>query len=271
LANEAKQVRGDSRLYSDIELDIIQKGLDPDLYPNVNWQDVILNKNSLRQNYYVNARGGGEVARYFISLGGSDESAAYNVDKTSPYSSNVGYNTYNFRLNLDLSLSPTTKVYFGSDGNLEILKRPGVLNTDNIWRAQSRIVPLRFPVKYSTGDLPSAGSNEDMSPYVQINYTGRHHEQTFKGLGTLALDQDLKFITPGLKFKIQASYDIWSMTNEDRTVQPSLKRALGRSSSGELVLTEVVQPSPTSYVLSRDQFRKYYMKTTVSTSTDANG
>ena len=69
LANEAKLARGEEALYSPMALDLIKYQLDPDLYPNVNWRDQILNKNSLQQTYYMSARGGGSVARYFFSLG----------------------------------------------------------------------------------------------------------------------------------------------------------------------------------------------------------
>lgn len=39
LANEARVVSGEKELYSPMEMDLIQYQLDPDLYPDVNWQD----------------------------------------------------------------------------------------------------------------------------------------------------------------------------------------------------------------------------------------
>lgn len=65
LANEARAVRNETPLYDDTEMGIIRDGLDPDLYPNVNWQDEILNKTFWRHTYYVSGRGGSDVARYF--------------------------------------------------------------------------------------------------------------------------------------------------------------------------------------------------------------
>lgn len=59
LANEALAVRGNPIAYSDMALDLIKYQLDPDLYPDVNWQDEVLNRNALQQTYYVNAKGGG--------------------------------------------------------------------------------------------------------------------------------------------------------------------------------------------------------------------
>jgi TonB-linked SusC/RagA family outer membrane protein len=127
LANEAAFARGESPIYSETELGIIEFGLDPDMYPDVSWQDEILNKNFWKQSYYASGRGGSEVARYFLSLGGNSETAAYKVDKNSVYSSNVGFSTYNYRINLDINLTKTTKVYLGSDGYLSQLKQPGAI------------------------------------------------------------------------------------------------------------------------------------------------
>ena len=91
LANEARAMSGEDDLYTRLELDLIKNRLDPDLYPDVNWRDEILKHNSLQQTYYVNARGGGSVARYFFSLGMSNEQAAYKQDKSSKYSADVAY------------------------------------------------------------------------------------------------------------------------------------------------------------------------------------
>ena len=43
------------RLYSDVQMEIIKHGLDPDLYPNVNWRKEILNTTSWQNTHYVSA------------------------------------------------------------------------------------------------------------------------------------------------------------------------------------------------------------------------
>ena len=113
LANEAAVLRNESPIYSVRELDIIQDGTDRDIYPDVSWQDEILNRNFFRKSFYLSARGGATAAKYFISLGGSNETAAYKVEKNSPYASNVGYNTYTYRANIDLQCKHSANaVYF---------------------------------------------------------------------------------------------------------------------------------------------------------------
>ncbi len=260
LANEARMVRGDAPLYNAIEMEIIKDGLDPDMYPDVNWQDQILNRNSWRQSYYASGRGGSEMARYFLSLGGTGETAAYKVDKNSVYSSNVGYNTYNYRMNLDINLTKTTSVFLGTDGYLSVLNQPGMANTDYIWEAQSQINPLALPTQYSNGMLPAIGEGAGSSPYVLINRTGTASDQAFKGKTTLAINQDLSSVLDGLKFRVQGAYDIQSYFEERRRIQPALFQALGRSAAGELIMQEMVQEQKASYSRSTQQYRKYHLE-----------
>jgi len=264
LANEASLVRGESPLYNDVEMGIIRDGLDPDMYPDVSWQDEILNKNFWRQSYYASGRGGSETARYFLSLGGNKETAAYKVDKNSAYSSNVGFNAYNYRLNLDLNLTKTTKVFLGTDGYLSNLQHPGVSNTDQIWSAQARLTPLSIPTQYSNGLLPGRGSGDRSSPYVMINRTGRGSKQVFKGKSTLAINQDLSGLTQGLKFRVQGAYDIHSYFAERRYVQPALYEATGRNYDGSLIMMERVQERSAYYGRDTRQYRKYFLESVVN-------
>ena len=264
LANEARAVRNESPLYTDTEMGIIRNGLDPDMYPDVNWQDEILNKTFWRHSYYVSGRGGSDVARYFLSLGGKNESAAYKVDKSSPYSSNVSYNTYNYRINLDVNLTNTTKVYLGSDGYLSQLKRPGMANTDYIWSAQARLTPLSIPTQYSNGLFPGRGSGDLSSPYVMINHTGKAADETFKGKATLAITQDLSPLLEGLKIRAQGAYDIHSYFTERRSIQPALYMAQGRAGDGSLIMQETVQEQKASYSKSIRQYRKYHFEATLT-------
>lgn len=264
LANEARSVRGEEILYSPVELDIIRNNLDPDLYPDVNWQDEVVKMNSWKQNYYVSAQGGAKLARYFVSLNAALEDAAYNVDKDSPYSGNVGYNTYGFRANIDLELTKTTKIYFGSNGYLKVQKNPGVANTNYIWDAQANIHPLRLPTVYSNGQLPAVDSEAATSPYVMINRMGRRNDQEFAGKTTLAIEQDLSMITEGLKIRAQGAYDITSWFNESRLIQPALYEAVGRTQQGELITINRVSEQAAHYSKSTNQYRKYHFESTLN-------
>jgi TonB-linked SusC/RagA family outer membrane protein len=265
LANEARQVRGESPIYTDVELDIIQDGTDRDMYPDVSWQDEVINSTGLRNSYYASARGGAQVARYFLSLGASSDRAAYKYDKNSVYAANTGYKTYNYRTNIDLELTPSSTLFFGTDGFMGVTNSPGVASTDYIWYSQSNLNPLLLPTVYSNGQLPATSSTATLrSPLVMINQMGRRTEQDFLGKFTLALDQKLDFITPGLRIRGQGAYDIQSFFDESRLIAPALYQAVGRDQQGELITIERVPASTVSYNRGTDQYRKYHFESTLN-------
>ena len=264
LANEASVVSDNLPLYSNVQMDIIKHGLDPDLYPNVNWRKEILNPISWQNTQYLSARGGGTVARYFMSLGMSTETAAYKQDKTSKYLKNVGYNTYNYRSNLDINLTKTTQVYMGIDGYISITNQPGMANTDWLWSSQAKLTPLTVPTRYSNGMLPAYGSNDNVSPYVLLNHTGMSTTEYYKNMITLALTEDLSFITKGLTAKLQGAFDSRSMFNERRHKMPDLYRSRGRNTDGELIMVRRVNAYAQQYGKSENQWRKYHLEANIN-------
>lgn len=264
LANEAKLARGEEALYSPMALDLIKYQLDPDLYPNVNWRDEILNKNSLQQTYYMSARGGGSVARYFFSLGMSNEAAAYKQEKSSKYSTDVAYRTYNYRSNIDVNLTKTTTAYLGTEGYLSEKTEPGNVSTDALWIAQRTLTPLTIPLQYSTGELPAWGANNEYSPYVMLNHTGKAKWRRFTNKVTLAVTQDLPFITKGLKLRAQIAYDSESYFKEVRKVLPEMYYASGRTVDGTLIMRKVVDAQTASYSNEESQWYKLHFESTLN-------
>lgn len=271
LANEAAVASNMSPIYNSTEMDIIRYGLDPDLYPNIDWQDVILNPNSFQQTYYVSAQGGSSVARYFASLGMSQESSAYKAADDSKYNKGVGYNTYNYRLNLDVNLTKTTKVYVGATGYMSINNYPsmgkkydGSSLTDWLWSSQAKTTPLSYPLRYSDGKLPASAEGDDISPYVLLNYTGSTKVQNTRNLVTVGVTQDLGMLTKGLTAKIQGSWDNQSRLGESRYKMPSLWMATGRNNQGELLMSQRVNEVSVNYSNLAWTWRKLYFEANVN-------
>jgi TonB-linked SusC/RagA family outer membrane protein len=265
LANEAYELRGENPRYNNVQLNVIKDRLDPDLYPDVSWQDEILRRNSFKQNYFASASGGGSIARYYVSLGMSNESAAYKAERNNPYASNSGYNTYSFRMNLNIDLSKTTELYFGTDAFMSVTNRPGQINTDYIWQAQSRLTPLMFPTRYSNGQLPAGGTDAPtFSPYVLINHTGKHSEQNHKALLTMSVNQNLSGLVEGLRLRVQGAYNRDGLTQETRYTIPALYRATGRNNRGELITRQQVEAAPVNYSSANQGYRKFHFEGTLN-------
>ena len=264
LRNEAFRVRGNTPFYLEGDMEIIRYGLDPDIFPDVDWQSEIMNPVSFQQTYYISAQGGSNVARYFLSLGTSNETAAYKVDPNGEFNAKTGYNTYSYRTNLNINLTPTTQVFFSADGYLTRKTQPGINNTDWLWFSLSQYTPVLVPLKYSTGHIPAYGVNDQISPYVLLNYTGTASENTNTFKSTISLNQDLSIILSGLTLRIQGAFDSKTYFNERRYVLPDLYRASGRTVDGELQLTRRVNQVNAQYNFSQRQYRRYHLESTLN-------
>lgn len=264
LANEASIVSGNQPIYSDIEMELIKHGLDPDLHPNVNWKDEILNKTSWLHSHYISARGGGSIVRYFMSMGLSSESSAYKQDKSSKYRKNVGYNTYNYRMNLDMDVTKTTNVYMGLDGYIAINHLPGEMDTKKLWTAQGQLTPLTVPIRFSNGYLPTYGPNDNLSPFVLLNHTGMTTKESYKNMVTVAVKQNFDFLTKGLTGKIQGAFDNRNYFTESRRKQPDLYKTTGLNQKGELIMVKRRNAYDTRYSSEREQWRKYHLEASLS-------
>ena len=267
LANEARELRGEAPLYNNIQMRVIKDGLDPDFYPDISWQDEIVRRLSFKQTYFASARGGSDIARYYVSLGGTNESAAYRAEEDNPFASNAGYNTYSFRLNLDLNLTKTTLLKFNSDAFMSINNRPGmVTSTDYIWESQALLTPLMFPLVYSNGQLPSSNiANVGISPYVVINHCGKTKLTEHKSKFSMTLEQDLAFLTEGLKLRVTGAYDRNGGYTETRYSRPDLYLAEGRTNSGELRTRVSVPATGQEYYgrLNDWQLRRYQFESSL--------
>ena len=259
LANEARAMSGEADLYTPIQLDIIKNNLDPELYPNVNWIDEIMKKNSLQENYYASARGGGDVAQYFVSVGYRHEGAAYR-QKENQFHQPLSYDQLTYRANINMNLTKRSELYFGVDGNISNYTTPGGKNTNQVWADVLQLNPLMFPVTYADGTLPTYGQNDLISPFAALNYQGYNSVDNSRNMITLKFTHRFGGILKGLVGSVQAVNDRTSGFNERRFVRPDYYRATGRTSTGDLIKTLRSKQQDMSYSSNNESWRKYYME-----------
>lgn len=240
LMNEACITRNKERVYQDDEMELLRLGLDPDLYPNVDWKDVLLKDGAMTYRANVNMSGGGSTARYFVSLSYINEEGMYKTDKAlrKDYNTNPSNQRWNYRLNTDIDITKTTLVKVGVSGSLNKRNAPG--QGGNVWNSLINQNPISIPVMYSNGYIPSFGNGDDRkNPWVIATQTGYQEIWNNKVQTNIALEQKLDFITKGLRFEGRFGFDADNYSQITRKRMPETWRAQReRRDDGGLFFTQ---------------------------------
>lgn len=111
-------------------------------------------------------------------------------------------------------------------------------DADDIWKSFAYYTPLSSPRKWSTGQWPVV--NGMTTPEYQMTQTGYRTIWESKVESSVALDQDLSFITKGLKFSGVFAFDTYNKNTIRRSKAQELWSAeYSRDANGNLVLKRV--------------------------------
>ena len=200
MINEARITRAQEPLYQPYELEILRLGLDPDLYPNVNWKDVLMKDGAMTYRGTVNMNGGGATARYFVSASYIEEQGMYKTDENlrKDYDTNANAKRWNYRLNTDIDITKSTLLKVGVSGSLKKVNEPGL--GGDIWHSIMGQTPISIPLVYSNGYIPAYGTGNQTNPWVLATQTGYNEVWENKIQTNVTLEQKLDFITKGLSF-----------------------------------------------------------------------
>lgn len=270
MANEARVTRNKRPVYTDQELMMIEEQLDPDIYPNVDWMDLLLKDGAPTYRASVNVKGGGSKARYYLSGSYLDEGGMYHVDNNmKEYDTNANYQRYNYRLNMDMNITESTLIQVGIGGSLEKANRSGAVNTDDIWHSIFGYNPITMPVMYSNGYVPimvkegtyTSSWEAVYNPWTAATQTGYSEvwENTINS--NITLEQKLDFITEGLKFIGRFGYDTYNYNYIQRRKNPEMWRAeRQRDSNGNIVFNRLVSERLMSQGSSASGDRKEFLE-----------
>ena len=274
--NEARVTRNLGRLYQPVELDIIREGLDPDLYPNVDWQDLLLKDGAMSYRANLNISGGGETARYYVSMAYTEDEGMYKTDNTlkDKYDTNANYKRWNYRMNVDVDVTKTTLLKLGVGGSLNKRNSPGI-GDDKVWGQLFGYNPLSTPVLYSNGYYPAKGTYKEeikdgqpyytleanyINPWVSSTQTGYNNEWQSDIQTNATLEQKLDFITKGLNLTARFGFD----THNENAIQhhrmPALYSARSRNTeTGELDFQQVQSVQDMTQSTSSDGWRREFV------------
>ena len=148
--NEAVSRPGcDVSPYSQEKIDGTIAGLNPYIYPNVDWFDEIFNKSAFSERANFNIRGGSSKMDYFMSASFKHSNGhlkSLSKDYFS-YNNNVRNYNYDFINNLNISATRTTKISLGLNLSVADKKSP-LMDVNDIFQLSMEANPVDFPVRF---------------------------------------------------------------------------------------------------------------------------
>ncbi|HEY9261667.1 TonB-dependent receptor [Chitinophaga sp.] len=207
LANEAVLTRNPlgGLLYSKDKIENTKKGTDPTIFPQTDWQDMLLRKSTMNQRYNLSVNGGGKVARYYVSGALNVDNGIMKVDPTSNFNSNSKLKSYSIRSNININLTPTTEMIARLSGSFDDYNGPvkgGTDIYDQIMQSNSVLFPGYYDPTEETKYVKhimfgNASDGRYNNPYADLQKGYKQFNRSTIN-AQIALNQKLSYITEGL-------------------------------------------------------------------------
>jgi TonB-linked SusC/RagA family outer membrane protein len=211
LHNEAVKTRDPLGLlpYSLSKVENTINGTNPYVYPTTDWQNELLKDYTMNQRLNFNISGGGEVARYYLSGGVTQDNGVLDVDQRNDFNSNIDLKRYSIRSNINIDLTSTTEAVVRVHGTFDDYRGP-MQGGAETYKAIVRSNPVLFPAYYPPGEkyqhtnhilFGNHGNGNYINPYAEMVKGYKEYSESLM-LAQIELKQDLKFITEGLRFRL---------------------------------------------------------------------
>jgi TonB-linked SusC/RagA family outer membrane protein len=186
------------------------------IYANVDWEKAMFKDFGLSHKATLSAQGGSKAVQYFGSLAYLNEGDMFQrYDNGKGYYPNYDFNRFNFRSNIDIQLTRTTKLKvdlagFYSQKNTNYNNEGSTSRADAwMWRATYGLAPDLFLPVYPDGrwGANQEGGNNTVNPLAVVYNIGIRETRTTQLNSNFSLEQNLDFITKGLNARFLFSSD----------------------------------------------------------------
>jgi len=187
-----------------------------EIYPNVDWAKAMFKDVGFSHRATLSASGGSQAVQYFGSLSYLNEGDMFkDYDNGKGYDPNYNFNRFNFRSNIDVKLTKTTKLKLNLAGyysqkNTNFNNEGSSGRADQwMWSATYSLAPNLFLPMYSDGRWGAyqEGGNNTVNPLAAVYNLGIRQTRTTQLNSDFTLEQNLDFITKGLKASGSLFYD----------------------------------------------------------------
>lgn len=260
LYNEGQRNRGaTSLMYSQERIDNTRNKVNPYVYPDVNWRDLLFKDMAMSQRANVNLQGGGSRVSYYMSLNVNHDSGLLDSPQIYSFNNNINNLSYNFQNNLQVKVTPTTKIRLNMNAQIQNRKGPNY-KTQDLFIMTHTANPIFFPATLPAqkGDKHMRFGNAILSnatlrtnPYAHMASSFKQVDENMKHT-TMRIDQTLDFVTKGLSANALIHFKNTSSQAFTRSIEPYYYRITKWTPGTDQYDMERLGTSGTEYIYTSD-------------------
>ena len=216
LYNEAVTNEGTGNiLYTQEQIENTRNGVNPYIWPNVDWYGSLFKDLAFNQKANFNIRGGTKKITYFMNVGANHETGMLK-NEASKY--------FSYKNNIDFHMSKTSTISLHLNVQLNDLRQPNT-SVGNLYSAVMNSNPVDFPIAYPADGVNNwiywgayAGGNDQGAVNPMASLTNGYtdiFESTV--MANIDFEQKLDFLLKGLRFKALFSYKNYNKTTTSRS------------------------------------------------------
>lgn len=269
MENEASLYSNNSLVHSRQKIANTELGLNPNVFPAVDWHDQLFKTSTTNYRANANISGGGKVARYYVAGTFSKDEGALKTAKQNNFNNNINLIKYLLRANVDVNITKTTKAKVRLHATMDDYSGP-IQTGSWIYQMITQTSPVLYPPSYQpdkanlTTPYVLYGNYDTgnyMNPYAEMTKGYKDQKESLM-LAQFELTQNLDFITKGLDLRAMFNTNRRSKYAMNRQYNPYYFTAGGYDPVNDTYILSAINPlSGTDYLTSSESAK------TVSTNT----
>ena len=243
------------------------------IYPNTDWVNYLTKDYAQQNQHNFNISGGSKNLKYFVSLGYLNQDGLFNTFDTD-YSYQFGYKRYNYRTNLDLDLTESTKISLTLGGRQEARQEPGSQPSESIWTVLYWAVPYSGMINdgkrilLNNSYIPTTEKKDGLNA---IGWGSGYRQATNNVMNIdVGLTQDLSVVAKGLAWRIKYANNSNNRHDKTRTTSKATYDPFyhcdvgGPAGDSTIVFKKSGSDGLLGYSESSGKGRNWYMETALS-------
>lgn len=265
--NEALLTRTPSTTpkYSADAIEYTRNKINPYVYPNVDWYNMLFQNSTMSQRGNINIQGGSSKVTYYMSLQANHDNGILNSPKYYSFNTNIDRWEYIFQSNISYKLTPTTTVDLRMNDQIGNNNGPS-FSTSDLFYLTYNTNPVAFPSTFPAeegdnhirfGGAMLSGNSMYKNPYAYMinNFQSANHNTINT---SLRINQNFDFVTKGLTASVLVNWKNYSNSYYTKSLSPYYYRVQdGSWNVDSPELYELEQLSSGSEYISQSDIERY--------------